>query len=340
MMRAHASVFLLAGIMGLASCSDQSFTSFDIVDVFRQNPPDKVDVLLVIDDSCSMQPYQSALGRNFDQFISWFIEADVDYQIGVVTTDMDATNVNRGKISEPFITASTENASVAFSQMVNVGTSGSGYETGLEAARFALQDQVRNEGFLREEASLSVILVSDEEDASPDGVNDYINAFYDIKGARNRNVFNASALVAIDVASCPGDPSIGVSTTGTRYVDVAKQTGGVVADMCIAVNDDAAFGDIVFDLSLTSTRLRNTYFLSEVPALETLRVSIEDERIPCDSGRWEFGFVMDEALREERPAILFDVADMPPVGSQIAVRYYAGDGDQATFCQDEATGGE
>lgn len=335
-MRSYGLLLAAAvGLTGLSACSESGFTSFDNVDVFRQNPPEKVDVLLVVDNSCSMQPYQSALGRNFDQFISWFIEADVDYQIGVVTTDMERANAERGRISQPYITAETDNASAQFSQIVNVGVNGSGYEMGLEAAAAALLDTTSNAGFLRDDASLSIIMVSDEEDASPRGVNDYINSFFEVKGARNRSVFNASALVAIDTDRCPGDPSIGASTQGTRYMDVARQTGGVVADMCVAVNDDAAFGDIVFDLSLTSTRLRNTYFLSEEPTLLTLQVSIENEVVPCADGRWTFDFVYDDVLGEERPAIIFDVSDMPPVGSQITARYFPGTADPFEFCVDE-----
>lgn len=338
-MRSNGILLAVLVLPALAGCSDQGFTAFDQVDVFRQNPPDQVDVLLVVDDSCSMQPYQEALGRNFDQFIRWFIEADVDYQIGVVTTDMSATNPQRGRISQPYITADTANASAEFSRIVNVGIEGSGYEMGLEAARVALQDEVSNAGFLRDDASLSVIVVSDEEDASPDGVNTYINDFYAVKGLRNRTVFNASALVTIDTALCPGDPDVAQSTTGTRYIDVAQQTNGVVADMCVGVNDDEAFGNIVFDLSLTSSRLRNVYYLSEEPNLETLQVSVDDEIVPCETGQWTFDFVLDEALGEDRPAIRFADEHLPPVGAQIAVRYFPGGADPLAFCPELGSAG-
>lgn len=335
----RANVAVLAAITLLTGCSESNFTSFDIVDVFRQNPPDEVDVLLVVDDSCSMQPYQDALGSNFNQFISWFQEADVDYQIGVITTDTERPDA--GRIMDPIITPETPNAQGEFSRLVNVGIQGSPFEKGLESASIALTDlgDTANAGFLRDEASLSIIMVSDEQDSSPLGVNDYINEFYDIKGARNRDIFNASALVAIDLAQC-GDSG---STTGTRYVDVARQTNGVVADMCVAVNQ-GGFEDIVFDLSLTTSRLRNVYFLSEEPVLSSLQVSVEDEIVPCESGRYDFQWVMDDSLGEERPAIVFDTADMPPVGAQIAARYFDGTADPLDFCAggstDDASGEE
>ena len=56
-----------------------------------------------------------------------------------------------------------------FEEMVVVGTSGSGIEMGLEAAKVALSEPLLstdNQGFLRE-ANLSLIFISDEDDFSP-----------------------------------------------------------------------------------------------------------------------------------------------------------------------------
>ena len=319
---------LLLATLALTGCSDQGFTSFDIVDVFRQNPPDEVDILMVVDDSCSMAPYQDALGANFDQFISWFIEADVDYQIGVITTDI-IDPVKSGRIQGQVITTDTPNAAAAFGALVDVGVDGAGYETGLEAARMALSDSLlstANAGFIRDDASLSIIFVSDEQDGSPDGVNDYINDFVGVKGARNRDTFNASALVVSDIDQCTG-AAAAQSTEGTRYMDVALQTDGIVGNLC-----DTDFESIVFDLSLASTRLQNTYYLRDTPALAGLQVSVDDDIIGCETGQWTYQEVQDEFTGELRPAIVFDVTQMPPVGSQIAARYFGGAGDLANFC--------
>ena len=319
---------LLLCLLAAAGCSDQGFTRFDFVDVWRQNPPDEVDILLVVDDSCSMAPYQAQLGANFSQFISWFVEADVDYQIGVITTDIE-TPTKSGRIQGQVITPETENASGVFSSIVNVGINGSGFETGLEAARMALTEPVistANAGFLRPEASLSIIFVSDEQDGSPAPVNDYINEFVDIKGARNRDVFNASALVVPAFDQC-NETQRQQSTLGTRYMDVANQTGGIVGDLCAA-----DFENIVFDLSLASSRLRNTYFLAQEPNLVTLQVSIDDEIIGCETGRWTFERIFDPQLDEERPAIVFAADQLPPVGARISARYFPGSGDPAEFC--------
>ena len=62
------------------------------------------------------------------------------------------------------IDSTTENGSAIFSDLVNVGICGSGYEMGLEGALQVLENP--NNSLLREEAYLSVIFVSDEQDAS------------------------------------------------------------------------------------------------------------------------------------------------------------------------------
>jgi hypothetical protein len=50
--------------------------------------------------------------------------------------------------------------------MIRLGTDGCGFEQPLEAARRALSDQPANAGFLRDDALLAVVLLTDEDDCS------------------------------------------------------------------------------------------------------------------------------------------------------------------------------
>ncbi|MBW1881428.1 MAG: VWA domain-containing protein [Deltaproteobacteria bacterium] len=198
---------IAAALLLLAGCSEYDIIDFEEVDVFFQNPAEEVDILMVVDNSCSMGPYQLALGANFNQFITYFIDANIDYHIGVTTTtiqrpeytslipsctqaDLDEIP-NAGHLAQAtVIDNNTSGAASLFQDLVNVGTCGSGFEMGLEAAMVALSPPVlatANIGFLREEASLSIILVSDEEDNSPDPVNEYINTYFGVKGHRERD---------------------------------------------------------------------------------------------------------------------------------------------------------
>ncbi len=317
-------LFALAAL-GTACEQEYHYHEWDYVDIFYQNPVESVDILMVVDNSGSMQPYQEELGQNFSQFISYFIEADIDYQIATTTTDTAADDA--GQILGQIITSSTPDAEAVFAEIVSVGVMGSGFEMGLEAAQLALTDPLinsTNAGFLRDEASLSLIFVSDEEDSSPDPVNNYINAFREIKGQRERDVFNASALVVTDESACD-DPD-GWSTYGERYIDVAHQTNGVMGNICAE-----SFDAIVTELSLNASRLREAFYLSAIPDVSSLQVSVDETEKPCEEGEWSFQVVTDEYGVEQHAVVFLDEY-MPPTNSQIAVRYYAGSGDPEDFC--------
>jgi hypothetical protein len=323
---------VVAGLVSLAACSDYNLYRSDGLDVFYQNPVEEVDILLVVDNSCSMQPYQQEFGRNFDAFIDWFIDADVDYHIAVITTDPEIATA--GEFIAPVITPETRNASEVFNSAVNVGTTGSGAEMGLETARLALSAQylqTKNKGFIRDEAELSIIFTSDEEDGSPEPVNSYINTFFGVKGQRSRDVFNASALTVTNERMCT-DAQAAASSPGTRYVDVATQTGGVIGDLC---SDD--YAAIVTELSLNASRMRDTFYLSQLPDPSSIEVGIDDELIPCDAGVWSYVMLQEGA--GEVPAIVFETASLPPIDSRVEVSYDFGSGDASTFCPGSGDGG-
>ncbi len=325
-------------------CVEYEFTQFDGTDVFYQKSADLVDILLVVDNSCSMDPYQEKLSQNFQAFIQFFVDVDIDYHIGVVTTTVNTPlenvycNANDiSRIPDPghlvnglVIDAETENPEQKFSNAVNVGICGSGSEMGLEAAALALSPELLggvNDGFIREEAELSIIFVSDEEDSSPAPVNDYLNMYRAVKGERNRGAFDASALVVTDKTECTRDQINAGATVGSRYMDVAVQGAGVQGNIC-----SSDFATVVTDLSLNASRLEDTFYLSDMPDPTTLAVSVNATSYPCEDGAWTYTIQVDE-YGVESPVVIFERTNLPPPSSQIAIRYYDGDGDESLFCQ-------
>ena len=310
------------------------------VDVFTQEPPEAIDILVIVDNSCSMASYQTQLAANFTSFITWFVEGNVDYRIGITTTDdgndlSNSTSPARGAFVGDVITSETdpEEAEAEFRRQVNVGTSGSGMEVGLKTAYMALTNEELlagpNANFLREDAELSIVFVSDEEDSSPWSVAEYINGFFDVKGHRDRDVFNASALTVTDESECTATQAE-ASSPGTRYVDVASQTHGLVANLC---DDD--FAQIVTDLSLATSRMTGTYFLTGDPDPATLTVTVgapdgTEAQIPCADGQWTYERVTVDG--EEVPAVTFESGQLPALGSRITIRYLFGGGQVDGFC--------
>ena len=340
---------LLVAVSAASACVEYEYVRFEGVDVFYQDPVSAVDIMLVVDNSCSMQPYQEKLSTNFSQFISFFIEAQVDYHIGVVTTTVDEPVATPGTycashldevpeggylVDNTYIDTETEDAEDLFSQLVSVGTCGSGFEMGLESAFLAMNEPIvsgANAGFIREEAGLSIIFVSDEEDYSPLGVNTYINAFRELKGQRDRDVFNASGLIVTDVEECSAQQQASGATVSERYDDVVGQTNGIIGSIC---DDD--FESVVTELSLNSSRLQDTFYLTSLPDPQTLEVTVDEDIWPCEDEAWTYTLgVLDE---QPTGVITFARATLPPPGSRISIRYNYGEGGTDTFCQgDSAT---
>lgn len=326
--------FILS-LLALGGCIEYQQTRFHGVDLYTQDPPEKIDVLMVVDNSSSMGPYQNRLGENYASFISWFVQGNVDYRIAVTTTDdgndLGVPDPARGAFVGPVIRSDMDpaDAEVSFREQVNVGDQGSGLEVGLKTAWMALaerRDAAQLAGFLRDDADLSIVFVSDEEDSSPLPVNDYINAYFDVKDGDRARV-NASALTVTDKTTCT-EEGAQFSTPGTRYIDVAQQTNGLTANLC-----DSDFSHIVQDLSLASSRLTSTFYLTEEPDVSTLQVLVETDgveaELTCDSGFWTYQRLLDGG--EEVPAVVFDRDHLPAAGSRISIRYYYGTGNE-DFC--------
>ncbi|GEM_PF-1794375 len=210
--RGLAAVVLLVLALG-ASCENEIELFIKTQnDVFVQELRRKVDVLLVVDNSCSMIDEQQKLAANFDNFIAQFLNAEVNYQIGVTTTDMsDPTQSGRLVGDTKIITAEIpiDEARILFQDNVKVCSQGSGFERGLAAAEAALTTHMdeggANVGFLRDDAALSVVIVSDEDDLSAKPVGEYLTTIKGVKGAagyRDDTLVNISAVVGDPPAGC------------------------------------------------------------------------------------------------------------------------------------------
>ena len=311
----------------LMSCTpDNELSRRSTTDVFSQEPLSEVDILWVVDDSNSMAEEQLLVADGFEAFISTLAETNIDFHVGVVSTDMDLSNPNRGVlIGNPgVLTADTPNYVSKFASRVQVGVDGSDKEKGLSASIAALSEPLvsgANEGFLRPDAHLSVIYVSDEDDCSD---NDALAAdmgdacysqegslvpvrdlIYQLKSTKDpgRRVL-ASASVGPDAAE-----GCGQSWPGHRYRATADAFGGKVGDIC-----DADFSDIMEELGLSVSELNRSFELSYTPVLETMEVYVDDEFIPQDDVEgWRYA--------ELSSLLVFDGDYVPPRGAQILVTY-------------------
>lgn len=319
-MRLRPIPALVLSSMCALGCNEVAITTVEVTDVYEQSPFEKVDVLLVVDNSGSMGPYQEKLGTDFGGFFEFFEFGEVDWRLAVTHTDSFAFDF--GRVRGPIVTADLADPEALFREVVNVGTTGGGLESGLEAAARLLERE--DMGFPREDASVSVIFVSDEEDASPYAVSTYVNRYFDLRGQRQRSAFNASALTVTELADCTPE-QFAQSAPGSRYVEVARLTGGLSANLCV---DD--FAGIVRDLALTTSSMQDTFPLRSRPDLGTLEVRVQGQPIPCDAGVWTYEIVERDGL--DQPAIVFADDQLPEAAASIVIEYNRGRGDPEDFC--------
>jgi hypothetical protein len=221
--------------------------------------------------------------------------------------------------------ANQDDVQANFEEMVVVGTSGSGIEMGMEAAKQALSEPLlsnANQGFLREDANLSLIFISDEDDFSPQSAHSYLRFFTDLKGEeayRNHSMLNVSAVVGKEIPPYDGEPSCvsenGVGFYGPKYIEMVNRTEGKIESICA---ED--FSPIASELGLVASGLQLEFALSDLPDLETLVVKLYSENND-DAFIGELQRGTDFIYVIESNAILFTPESLPDSETFILAEY-------------------
>ena len=289
---------------GVSGGSYQSMT-----ETFNQSASTtkKLDILWVIDDSGSMADEQDALGSNFSAFIDNFIAKNVDFKMAITTTDCSST-LKCGKTvsgSDTKLTSAMagQNSNLFksdFQSLVNVGTLGSGNEKGLQAVeQFMLkeQDPAKVNKFLRSDAYLAVVIVSDEEDQSPKLVDEYTNALKSLK--------SSNGLVKVYSVVDVNDTNFGngVTVGSARYKAASNNTAGLVMD----IRDD--FYTSLSGMGESIINLLDSFALGGQPVPGSLKVYVNN--VLTNS------YTYDSTSR----SIKFNQNALPPVGAVIKVTY-------------------
>lgn len=268
------SFAMLALLLAGSGCEDTRFRvrtpPGERLDVFQQTAVPTIDVLWVVDNSASMAEEQQALADNFTYFFDYLDATGADFHIGVISTDVYSDG-HRGRLLGriPIISRATPNTAAVFAENVLVGTDGKGDEQGFAAAEAALGEPLisgPNAGFLRPDAFLFLIFVSDEDDRSFGEVPYYLRRFEQIKGIGNDGMVNIAAVVEIEPGSCPD------AEPGERYGALAETAGGLVASICepdFAANLDA--------LGFSAAGLKRSFALSEAAKPASLAVWVKTQ---------------------------------------------------------------
>jgi hypothetical protein len=286
------------------------------VDRFQAPRPWEVDVLFVVDDSASMARWHPNLARNLMDFVNFADAQRLDYRLMLTRTATGAL-VPLGPAGQLYLgpddTPERRGAFVerAVGRPEAPRAAGLGIERPVEAALRAI-DGARG-GALREDAVLSVVVVTDEADRSPVTLDSALDALLAVKGRRNTHLLSFSVISGGDTGCRAGQLA---AAPTLRLVELARRTGGVAGRLC-----SPDWSRVLEDLRRVAFGVfKSRYFLTNPPIPETVEVEVNGLRVPatCSSGRvnWTFDFSTD--------SVNFTPLGLPPPGADLRIEYDAG----------------
>lgn len=328
--------FTLAdGTVVLASLQGVGVTGSRQTDRFTQADKPKVDQLFVIDNSGSMTDKQGQLAASAHSFLAQALADHLDFHIAVTTTGLipasggwtmcpgGAQGGENGRFfpvdgsSPRILDPGTPNLESAFATNMQVGTC-HWLEQGLGGAKAALSqplvDEVDdpttpqpndgNAGFLRPDARLSIVVVSDSDDQSPGEVADYLNFFRGLKGGREDQFIFSTITTPDDKANCVSGES-----PGDRYMALAQLTGGAAENVC-----SGDWGGTMARIAASAFGPLARFKLSARP-LTPFQIEVRVN-----------GHVVTTGYRYDGAdnAIVFDAASVPAAGSTVELDYPVG----------------
>jgi len=308
----------------LVSLVGESSSTATQTDTFFEGQPGQVDVLFVVDNTASMLEESPRLVASMPAFASAALATGVDLHVGVTTTGIDPTGAScpggaqggeAGRLfpannSAPRIfTNGTPNLGQALQQAVQVGECAFEQE-GLEAMRRAVTPPLvdhadapgtplgndGNLGFYRTTASLAVVVVSDDDDTSPDTVSTYVRFLQQLKGA------GASGRASLYAIVPSGETCPSASGQGLRYAEAATRTGGAIESICAS-----DFGPLLEDVVGRAFSAQTRFPLSGTPDASGVTVTVD--------GAPATGWIYEPVSN----TVIFALP--PPPGSKIEVTY-------------------
>ncbi len=221
----------------------------------------KVDILLIIDDSESMAPDAAKLSSRMGGFIANLEASNLDYQICITGTNVSWYNGSpvylAGLGTQWIMNRATPNKQSVLNNTISLitrGSAGSTDEQGIKTANLNVNDNARY-NCIRAQAALSVILISDEDERSVGGLQHLSPEQYRPLDSLNQpqslinNVaskFNRSGYVKPltfnSIIVKPGDYACEASQDGQGtpsfpgrlYKQLSDSTGGYSGSICAA----------------------------------------------------------------------------------------------------------
>ena len=314
--------------------------------IHKQQPKEqitkKVDILLVADTSGSLHQERASVAKGIDDFIEG-LGPDVDFQVGVMLAHGESQYAGAlfQAFYEPAVLDSKKLSRDQIRNHLNLKLTNvkpervtDGGEAGLYSLHKALTSplhkaQIQSQGFLRWDAALAVVFISDENDICakypsgitpvPDGdsleapafqkfcknkVNQFV-VYEQLKRAVGEQPLVISSIIYTDPNQVPRGTE---NEVGYGFLEITKLNNGKLIDIG---NDDIGLGlKSLGELTQSRLKLITEFQLpSSNPILEpTIRVTVDD--IPV-----RFQFVASTR------SVLIDKVDAGRADSRIQINY-------------------
>lgn len=348
---------LAATIASLAFTGCGSDPSFSLTTISEKLDQDilttqtsKIDVLWVVDNSISMEPAQKNLATNFKSFIKNFSEKDLDFQLAVASTDSYRNDERLSAIVKPrnarirdgawsteksgvyILKPTTPNLNKTFITNVNLGTVGFGDERAFSSIESVFKESFNN-SFLRPDSFLAIVVVSDEDDYSYDGIGqwklikgekpelypasrvvDYLdNRTGLINGQRRYNV--SSIHIKDGDEKCLTALKTSDQEYGKRYEDLVKATNGSIISLC------SDFSKSLEQLSedIISASLHDTFKIKRQPEPDSIQVKVNGQLVGKSingSEGWNYSNPSENEF-----LIIFTAGAIPPSGAKVDIDF-------------------
>jgi hypothetical protein len=282
---------------------------------FAIDPP--ADIMFSVDASCSMSDNINQLSSNFSSFISQLSNYSNNWQVMVTGGD---TGCNIGGI----LTPNTPNYTTTFQQAVKCkddflspyygacSAMGDSYtEALLTEARNAIDNTDPGEcnaGFIRNEAMLHLIMVSDEPEQSVDMTGETWQQLADqiIAKRGSAGMVRISSIVGDVPNGCQSGGWFGADADpGEGYVDATNYTNGVFLSICDSWSDPANL-----QLLAETSVLLDAYPLDYGAVEETINVQVNG--YPVSDAYWHYD--------ANTQSVMFD-SNAPQEGSSVTISY-------------------
>jgi hypothetical protein len=303
-------IFILLLAFGTFACSNDK--SPKLVPVYPPAPGEKIsdvgevnkesfrpalDILFIIDDSGSMGEHQQNLSANIGLFTDAIVKTKfLDYHIGVITSTAQAGmsfgfggngSANCcGKLagSPNYVERSTPNGIQALQANLLVGTNGDSREAFFDPLVMALSPQLAvgaNKGFLRKDAYLALVFITDTDDQSQaNDVKSTLDFLKAIKGSLDKVLVGAAYIPDSELGSaadgkCPGESEVQSLDNLPQFF---KQTNALTFSLCAP-----DYGAKLVDLGELIATKAKTMYLQKIPKRGTIKITIGTDVLPNDS---------------------------------------------------------